>query len=867
MPQSVTCQFLKTSGGIFGLPIKCVVALFLPHSCASQPAHLGQFQMSRTFSAASISFLLAYLFAYSQATFAVQPKVYAGYLHGYALSENGVVYSWGGGGTNLPGGAVPVVVSGLPPVVEMAAGYSHAIALTSSGQIYTWGVNTNGELGRGTVGGSGSATPALVPGLANVIAIAAGYRHSLVLLADGTVWAWGHNDYGQLGTGDLIPSGSPRKIAGLDNVVRLGATGYADHSLAVKSDGTVMAWGKNVKGQLGDGTKVNRMVPVQVTGLTNAIDARPGQQHSAALLNDGSVWTWGYGGSGVLGNRDTNEQLAPVQVYESQTTPLASITDISVGESFTLATKNDRSVWAWGSSVYGNFGNGIYNSANYAIASAPLQNMRVSAGDNYAIGLHDDGSVWAWGRNFRQELGDNSPIIGGSQQGLPIPVHGIANVGFLTLKSSAPNRWLHVAVTGKGKVTSSIGAMDCPTVCMQNFPQHTSVTLTATPTTYTLFSGWSGACSGTGTCTVTLNSTQSATANFVYRKVSLTVANVGGGSGRITMNSGAINCGVKCSTLLDAGVQDYVFAQADPGSVLLGWTVVAGIATCGNGTCTVLPDAPIILNAIFALTTEVPGPPIRVSAFAGSSQALLYADVPLSDGGHPIIGFTVLCNPASITGASATLPVRVSGLTNDVVYSCTVAAKNAVGTGTFSAAINVTPSASIPFSFLGAVSRKTHSTAGTFDISLAESPRTASDVTVEPRGIGNHKIVFRFNRAVNTVGSATVTDSAQALIGTRGLAINGSDIEVNLFSIPDGRYVTVSLNGVNGTLDVSARVAFLFGSFSATGSVVRNDVSATRTYSGRRAYFDNFKHDVNVSGLISAADVVSVNKRLGNYLQ
>jgi len=150
-----------------------------------------------------------------------------------------------------------------------------------------------------------------------VVQVAAGYEHSLVLMADGTVWAWGYNMGGQCGNGTTSASEALTQVTGLTNATHIAA-GY-EHSIAVKSDGTVWAWGSNYFGQLGDGTGAGRTAPVQVSGLTGAVFAAAGYGYSLTVKSDGTVWAWGDNSYGQLGDGDLPPVLGPVQELEYHT--------------------------------------------------------------------------------------------------------------------------------------------------------------------------------------------------------------------------------------------------------------------------------------------------------------------------------------------------------------------------------------------------------------------------------------------------------------------------------------------------------------------------------------------------------------------
>jgi alpha-tubulin suppressor-like RCC1 family protein len=281
----------------------------------------------------------------------------AGLNHSLALCSDGTLAAWGfnrygqlGDNTNR-NRLAPVAVntnSGSAlhgrTVVAIAAGFDHNLALCGDGTVAAWGRNLDGELGNNTGGfGVQSLLPVAVstdPNLSAlsgklVTAIAASYGHSMALCSDGTVAAWGLNTYGELGdntlTGRLVPVAvnTDPTISALfgKTVTAIAAGGF--HSLAVCSDGTVAAWGKNVTGQLGDNTTAVRQVPVAVStaSIISALSGRTalataaGYEHSLALCSDGTVAAWGANGYGQLGDNSTTERNTPVAV---NTTPLAA---------------------------------------------------------------------------------------------------------------------------------------------------------------------------------------------------------------------------------------------------------------------------------------------------------------------------------------------------------------------------------------------------------------------------------------------------------------------------------------------------------------------------------------------------------------
>ena len=192
---------------------------------------------------------------------------------------------------------------------SISAGYAHTVALKQDGTVWAWGGNDYGQLGDGTQ--TDSLTPVQVRGLYNVTAIAAGGYHTVALKQDGTVWAWGDNTYGELGDGTQTDRLTPVQVSGLSTNVTAIAAGYL-HTVAQKLDGTAWTWGSNYNGQLGDGKQTDRYTPVQVSGLSNVIAIAAGSAHATALKQDGTVWGWGWDFAGQLGDGTTTDSPTPV---------------------------------------------------------------------------------------------------------------------------------------------------------------------------------------------------------------------------------------------------------------------------------------------------------------------------------------------------------------------------------------------------------------------------------------------------------------------------------------------------------------------------------------------------------------------------
>jgi alpha-tubulin suppressor-like RCC1 family protein len=294
-------------------------------------------------------------------------------------------------------------------------------AAATSGR--AWGDNSAGELGDGTL--SASTTPKAVGGLSGATAISAGGRHVLALLSNGTVRAWGDDTFGQLGDGKTSANNdaeSPVAVTGLTGVTQVSAGG--EHSLALLSNGTVMAWGDNGDGQLGNGTTTSSDVPVPVTGLTGVTAVCAGDEFSVALLSNGTVMAWGYNGTGELGDGTYTNSDVPVAV-----SGLTGVTAVAAGGQHVLALLSNGTASAWGDNEDGQLGDGseTSGSSNVPVAVVDLTGaVALSAGYQHSLALLSSGAVMAWGDNSFNQLGQSNGFPGGiSSSDVPIAVSGV----------------------------------------------------------------------------------------------------------------------------------------------------------------------------------------------------------------------------------------------------------------------------------------------------------------------------------------------------------------------------------------------------------------------------------------------------------
>jgi alpha-tubulin suppressor-like RCC1 family protein len=286
--------------------------------------------------------------------------VAGGHFHTLAVRANGTVWAWGyntsgqlGDGSTLSSNT-PVQVSNLSGATAVAAGINHSLALKSDGTVWAWGSGGFGQLGDNSA--SDSPIPVPVSGLSGVIAIAAGDYTSYALKSDGTVWAWGHGDYGELGNGASgIDAATPVQVANISDATAIAAGSY--FAEALRANGSVVSWGDNTNGDLGNGTTQSATTPVSVSGVSHAVAIAAGYQHALAAINDGTVMAWGDGSSGQLGTGQSTPSSTPVQVPN-----LSNVVSVAAGERDSLALRSDGSAVGWGNNDWGQLGDGTTNS-------------------------------------------------------------------------------------------------------------------------------------------------------------------------------------------------------------------------------------------------------------------------------------------------------------------------------------------------------------------------------------------------------------------------------------------------------------------------------------------------------------------------
>jgi alpha-tubulin suppressor-like RCC1 family protein len=326
------------------------------------------------------------------------------------LFTNGGLWSWGYnnygqlGDDTITHRSSPVqTVAGGTNWKLVSCGQYHTAAIKTDGTLWGWGFNTYGQLGDNTIDNKSSPVQTVAGGT-NWKSVSCGQYHIAAIKTDGTLWTWGYNQNGELGDNTRTYKSSPvQTIASGTNWKSVGCGNY--HTTAIKTDGTLWSWGHNQFGQLGDNTRTAKSSPVQVGILTDWKSVSGGLYHTAAIKTDGTLWSWGYNGGGPLGDNTITNKSSPVQTIAGGT----NWKSVSGGISYTAAIKTDGTLWVWGSNIYGQLGDDTRTDK-----SSPVQTVAggtnwksVDCGYWHTLAIKTDGTLWSWGNN-KGQLGDNT---------------------------------------------------------------------------------------------------------------------------------------------------------------------------------------------------------------------------------------------------------------------------------------------------------------------------------------------------------------------------------------------------------------------------------------------------------------------------
>jgi alpha-tubulin suppressor-like RCC1 family protein len=323
-------------------------------------------------------------------------QVSAGERNTLFIKTNGTMWSCGRNVGAIGNGSFDDV-SVTPPVqigtgftwTDVSCGYQYSLAVRQDGTLWAWGrTDNNGSLGDGTT--TASASPIQIGTDTNWSKVYAGELHSMAIKTNGTLWAWGTNAWGYLGDGTQTGRNSPVQIGtGTDWAsIALGDR----HSLGIKTNGTLWAWGYNDQGQVGDSTSGNfRATPVQIGTGTNWKSVAAGYFHSIGLKTDGTLWSWGYGANSALGQGNTTTYLVPTQIGTATDWDILASSKGSTNHHH--AVRASGAIYGWGSNSNYNIGDGTTTlRAAPVLISAPLNTIHIANGYYHTMFLVDSGA-------------------------------------------------------------------------------------------------------------------------------------------------------------------------------------------------------------------------------------------------------------------------------------------------------------------------------------------------------------------------------------------------------------------------------------------------------------------------------------------
>ena len=617
-----------------------------------------------------------------------------------AIKTDSTLWSWGLN-TNGQLGHADVVSRSSPVQVGTLATWSradggiagHTLGLKTDGTLWAWGYNDFGQLGLGDRG-AGAATsrssPVQVGTLAIWGSIAPGRKHSAAITTGRVLWSWGRNvTNGQLGDGTAVDRSSPVQVGGGAAWVSAGGAGY--HTLALQdpsllANSQLFSWGRNDFGQLGLADTVKRSSPVQVGTLATWCNLGFTSVASAALKSDGTLWTWGQGSSGRLGLGDIIQRSSPVQVGA-----LMDWSGISVGgagQNHMAGIKINGTLWSWGLNGKGYLGLGDIISRSSPVQVGTLVTWSgVVAGSHHSVALKSDGTLWVWGSNANGNLG----LGDGVHRSSPV------QLGALTT-------WATVgAGTGSAFGIKTDGTLWAWGQNSTGYLGLGNVVYRSSPVQVGTLATWSKISGGRAhVVAVKTDGTlwawgknsdfgQLGLGDVVNRSSPVQI-------GTLTTWT-SVSLGYQCTTAIKTDGTLWLWGNNNYGQAGQADAAVPRSSPVQVGTLStwVLATADGQTNGLLwppTTTTTVPGKPTAVIATVGSASgtAVVVWTAPMSSGGKPISLYTVTSSPGGITATTNGTFATVTGLTNGTPYTFTVTATNSVGTSSASAASNsVTP--------------------------------------------------------------------------------------------------------------------------------------------------------------------------------
>ncbi|MFS4459910.1 chromosome condensation regulator RCC1 [Bdellovibrio sp. HCB2-146] len=367
-------------------------------------------------------------------------KIAGGANHTLAIKTDGTLWAWGSNTQGQIGNSThtsissPIQITTDTTWTKIAAGGRHSLGIKSNGTLWAWGSNEMGQLGLviSTPIQSGSFTWTMVANRKDDSANTYDFAGGMGIRSDGTLWAWGYNENGQMGDGTLVNKESPVQIGTESDWAYVAVGPYS--SYAIKTTGTLWAVGENGTGELGLGDRVDKSTFVQVGALSDWAKIASGDSHVVAVKTDGTLWSWGSSLSGSLGyGTASTKRSSPSQVGSA-----VNWSNVAAGGENSYAITTTGTIWGWGDALHSQVGNGA-SSGN---VSTPVQIgtdttwVSIAAGTRHAVGLKADGTMWTWGYNFNGELGLGNT----TERSTPVQVasgHTWASIGASRLNTFA----------------------------------------------------------------------------------------------------------------------------------------------------------------------------------------------------------------------------------------------------------------------------------------------------------------------------------------------------------------------------------------------------------------------------------------------
>lgn len=354
----------------------------------------------------------------------------------YVIDADNKFYAWGdnqfgqlgNGVTTKDSAAVNILYpAGVTKWIKASAGQTHAIALGNDGNLYAWGQNNYGQLGNSST--TNSSTPIMVTkpaAVSNWTDIAAGAYHSIAIGNDGKAYTWGYNNFGQLGNGTSTNSNIPVLVSIPNGVVPAKVFATNNACMILGTNDTLYSWGRNANGQLGNGTTTDSKTPAQVilpTGVKKWTNVAAGGYHVLTIGDDGNLYAWGSCGNGQIGV-GSNSGNFPLPQMITKPAGVTNWTTIAAGGNFSMALSDNGDLYGFGYDGNGELGIDTIMStvslpAKVNVPPGVSSWKTVTAGWNHCLALDSRDSLYSWGLNSSGQLGNNSTV----SSIVPVQIH------------------------------------------------------------------------------------------------------------------------------------------------------------------------------------------------------------------------------------------------------------------------------------------------------------------------------------------------------------------------------------------------------------------------------------------------------------